>query len=149
MKNDFSSMGEGVLANHWLIKPAGKKVEPAKVHGSTSAFISCIPNFSCWNHAFYFQMHWFVYNTVQQKYQPSSTFMRLKDNGKRQQTGRTYSVYCYCFNVTKVVPDHCPVFQLHYLVHPLMSMLVLQVKEALHYPGKSLFSTETKYKCTR
>ena len=46
MKNDFCSMGEGVLANLWVIKPAGKKVKRAKVHGRTSACISCIPHIS-------------------------------------------------------------------------------------------------------
>ena len=50
------------------------------------------PTFPCWNHAFYFQMHWFADNTVWQKYQCSSIFMRYKDKDKRKKTGRTYSV---------------------------------------------------------
>ena len=107
------------------------------------------PTFPWWNHAFYFHMHWFAYDTVWQKYQCSSIFRRLNDRTKESKQEGHIPWFGYYCNVAKVMPDHRSVFQLLYLVHPGTSRLVPQVRETLQYPGKSLFATETKYKCTR
>ena len=85
-----------------------------------------------------FLMHWFAANTAWQK--------SHKNKDQKEEKGRKYTLYC---GVTKVTPQIRPVIHLQPLLYPVTSRLVLQVKEALHYPGRSLCSTETTYRCTR